>query len=184
MSGIKTGVTGSGRDRAHKRQGAAMPGRGPGMTAGAAGRRKPGRGNGAAATLAPVTVQGDGVGVTEGSGSYTAPSVGVGGKLPLSLREIPQSVSVITRQRIEDQNMGSLEDAMAQTPGITIDLAATAAIPQFYSRGFQIEYFQYDGVPMQTAARRGRSPTCSCTTTSSCCAARPACSTARASPAA
>ena len=77
--------------------------------------------------------------------------------------------------------MGSLEDAMAQTPGITIDLAATAAIPQFYSRGFQIEYFQYDGVPCRRAARRGRSPTCSCTTTSSCCAARPACSTARAS---
>ena len=63
-----------------------------GMTAGAAGRRKPGRGNGAAATLAPVTVQGDGVGVTEGSGSYTAPSVGVGGSCRLSLREIPQSV--------------------------------------------------------------------------------------------
>ena len=96
--------------------------------------------------------------MTEGSGSYTAPSVGVGGKLPLSLREIPQSVSVITRQRIEDQNMGSLEDAMAQTPGITIDLAATAAIPQFYSRGFQIEYFQYDGVPMQTGGASWAQP--------------------------
>ena len=136
-----------------------MPGRGPGHDGG----RRGGAGNragetGAAATLAPVTVQGDGVGVTEGSGSYTAPSVGVGGKLPLSLREIPQSVSVITRQRIEDQNMGSLEDAMAQTPGITIDLAATAAIPQFYSRGFQIEYFQYDGVPMQTGGASWAQP--------------------------
>lgn len=110
------------------------------------------------AILAPVTVQGEQAGVTEGSASYTAPSVTVGGKLPLSLREIPQSVSVITRQRIEDQNLASLEDAMAQTPGITIDLAATAAIPQFYSRGFQIEYFQYDGVPMQTGGASWAQP--------------------------
>lgn len=111
-----------------------------------------------ATTLAPVTVQGEQAGVTEGSASYTAPSVTIGGKLPLSLREIPQSVSVITRQRIEDQNMTSLEDAMAQTPGITTDLAATAAIPQFYSRGFQIEYFQYDGVPMQTGGASWAQP--------------------------
>ncbi|WZB74362.1 TonB-dependent receptor plug domain-containing protein [Achromobacter insuavis] len=111
-----------------------------------------------AATLAPVTVQGEQVGVTEGSASYTAPSVTIGGKLPLSLREIPQSVSVITRQRIEDQNLASLEDAMAQTPGITIDLMGTAAVPQFYSRGFQIEYFQYDGVPMQTGGASWAQP--------------------------
>ncbi|KAG0929671.1 hypothetical protein G6F31_017267 [Rhizopus arrhizus] len=111
-----------------------------------------------ATTLAPVTVRGEEAGVTEGSASYTAPSVTIGGKLPLSLREIPQSVSVITRQRIEDQNMTSLEDAMAQTPGITTDLAATAAIPQFYSRGFQLEYFQYDGVPMQTGGASWAQP--------------------------
>jgi outer membrane receptor for ferric coprogen and ferric-rhodotorulic acid len=109
-------------------------------------------------TLAPVTVRGEEAGTTEGSQSYTAPSVTVGGKLPLSLREIPQSVSVITRQRIEDQNLTSLEDAMAQTPGVTTDLAATAAIPQFYSRGFQIEYFQYDGVPMQTGGASWAQP--------------------------
>ncbi|KAG1247275.1 hypothetical protein G6F65_020253 [Rhizopus arrhizus] len=120
-------------------------------------------------TLAPVTVRGEEAGVTEGSASYTAPSVTIGGKLPLSLREIPQSVSVITRQRLEDQNMTSLEDAMAQPPGITTDLAATAAIPQFYSRGFQIEYFHR---------------ICSCSITWNCCGAPPACSTARASPAA
>jgi len=113
---------------------------------------------GLAAVLAPVLVQGQAEGVTEGSGSYTAPSATVGGKLPLPMREIPQSVSVITRQRMEDQNLASLEDAMAQMPGITIDLAATAAIPQFYSRGFQIEYFQYDGVPMQTGGASWAQP--------------------------
>ncbi len=109
-------------------------------------------------TLAPVTVQGDDTGASEGTGSYTAPTATVGGKLPLLLREIPQSVTVITRQRMEDQNMTSLEDVMAQTPGITTDLAATAVVPQFYSRGFPIEYFQFDGVPMQTGGASWAQP--------------------------
>jgi len=150
--------TGGGQGRAARRAGAAVwLGRGAmafSLAAGAAGAQTAAE----TTTLAPVTVRGEEAGMTEGSQSYTAPSVTVGGKLPLSLREIPQSVSVITRQRIEDQNMTSLEDAMAQTPGVTTDLAATAAIPQFYSRGFQIEYFQYDGVPMQTGGASWAQP--------------------------
>ena len=149
MSGIKTGVTGSGRDRAHKRQGAAWRclAVALGMTAGAAGRRKPGRGNGS----------GGHAGAGDGAGRRRGRDRGQRLVHRAQRRRRRQAAAVAARDSAiglgdhapahRDQNMGSLEDAMAQTPGITIDLAATAAIPQFYSRGFQIEYFQYDGVP-------------------------------------
>ncbi|BCQ63574.1 hypothetical protein PBOI14_53240 [Pseudomonas sp. Boi14] len=37
-------------------------------------------------------------------------------KLSLTARETPQSVTVITRQRMDDQNMRSLEDVLKATP--------------------------------------------------------------------
>ena len=55
---------------------------------------------------------------TEGTGSYTTGSTRTATKLPLSLRETPQSVSVITSQRIRDQKMVSLEDVLTQAPGV------------------------------------------------------------------
>ena len=60
--------------------------------------------------LGPVTVEGSRLsdpGRTEGTGSYTTDALTLG-KLPLSPREIPQSVSVVTRERMNDQNMTSL----------------------------------------------------------------------------
>ena len=49
---------------------------------------------------------------TEGTNSYTTKSMSTSTGLPLSIRETPQSVSVITRQRIEDQGMNSLDDVV------------------------------------------------------------------------
>jgi len=45
---------------------------------------------------------------TESSGSYTTVSMNTATKLPPSIRETPQSVSVITRQRMDDQGMNDL----------------------------------------------------------------------------
>ena len=56
-----------------------------------------------ATTLAPVTVTGRDLATTEGTGSYTAAAVTLG-KGAQSVREIPQSVSVVTRQLLDDQN--------------------------------------------------------------------------------
>jgi outer membrane receptor for ferric coprogen and ferric-rhodotorulic acid len=63
---------------------------------------------------------------TELTGGYAAPGVSVGTKLPATLKETPHSVSVITRQQIEDQNLHTLDEIMAQTPGVTVDLSARA----------------------------------------------------------
>ncbi len=74
-------------------------------------------------TLAPVTVsaQAERNGITEGSGSYTAtgPS-GTATGLALRLRETPQSITVMTRQRMDDFKLETLTDVLEQTPGVTV----------------------------------------------------------------
>ncbi|HDS1793814.1 TonB-dependent siderophore receptor [Pseudomonas putida] len=57
---------------------------------------------------------------TENTGSYTTGTISTGGKTPRSLRETPQSVSVMTRQRMDDQHLTSLTQVLDQTTGITV----------------------------------------------------------------
>jgi outer membrane receptor for ferric coprogen and ferric-rhodotorulic acid len=81
---------------------------------------------------------------TEGTGSYTTGAMTIGSKTAQSIREIPQSVSVITAQQMQDQNMTNVESALKQVAGVTVITAADGT-PQFWSRGFQIRNFQLDG---------------------------------------
>jgi len=56
---------------------------------------------------------------TEGTGSYTTGQTSAATHLPLSLRETPQSVTVITRQRMDDQQLNSVQGAdstLTRTP--------------------------------------------------------------------
>lgn len=97
--------------------------------------------------LGATTVTGTGLGLTtEGSGSYTTGASAAATRLPLTLRETPQSVSVITRQQMDDQGLQSISDVLQQAPGITVNRESSEAY-SFYSRGFQIENFQFDGIP-------------------------------------
>ena len=83
---------------------------------------------------------------TERTGSYTTRATSTATKLPLSLRETPQSITVIGRQQIEDQNLTSLPDVLNLTPGITVSNFQSELF-NFNSRGFTIENFQFDGMP-------------------------------------
>jgi outer membrane receptor for ferric coprogen and ferric-rhodotorulic acid len=87
-----------------------------------------------------------GLATTEGSGSYTTGSMSTATKLPLSIRETPQSVSVITRQRIDDQGMNDLNDVVKYAPGITLRKFGSDR-QQFLARGFTIDNLMYDGLP-------------------------------------
>ena len=80
---------------------------------------------------------------TEHSGSYTTGAVTIG-KMPQTLRHTPQSVSVLTRQRLDDQNITNLTTMMEQTPGIVVDYTDSERVT-YYSRGYQIDAIQYDG---------------------------------------
>ena len=54
--------------------------------------------------------------VTENSSEYSSFAATVGTKSPASLREIPQSVSILTNQQIKDRNVDTLDQLAKQTP--------------------------------------------------------------------
>ncbi len=103
------------------------------------------------AQLPAVRVIGEAIrdNVTEGTHSYTPPSTSAATGLDLAPRETPQSVSVITRQRMDDQGLMSLGDVMNQVTGLTIfgkGGASTASYSWINSRGYTISNVLLDGV--------------------------------------
>ncbi|MCP1475451.1 outer membrane receptor for ferric coprogen and ferric-rhodotorulic acid [Pseudomonas sp. EB276 TE3739] len=104
--------------------------------------------SGSAMELAPTNVNANRLGATtEGSNSYTTGGVTIG-KGVHSLKETPQSVTVMTRKMLDDQNLNTIEQVMEKTPGITVYDSPMGG-KYFYSRGFRMTgQYQYDGVPL------------------------------------
>ncbi|MFP1681142.1 TonB-dependent siderophore receptor [Alloalcanivorax sp. C16-1] len=105
--------------------------------------------------LAPVTVA-SGVPsrapVSENSGAYTMFESTLG-KTPQSLRETPRSVSVLTRQRLDDQGVSSLPEAMKYVTGVTVErFDGGGYFNNFTARGYPADTFQLDGINVQTNA--------------------------------
>lgn len=102
----------------------------------------------AAQTLPTVQVTANQLGtVTEGSGSYTPGTIATATRLVLSPRQTPQSISVITRQEMNDFGLNGIDDVMKVTPGISI-VTYDSERTEYYARGFAVQNFQYDGIPM------------------------------------
>lgn len=98
------------------------------------------------AQLPAVTVSGAGIpGTTEGTHSYTTDAMNTATGLTLSPRETPQSVSVVTRQQIEDQGLRDTGSILASAPGISVTRSDSNRL-SFSSRGFAIDNFQFDGL--------------------------------------
>jgi len=88
---------------------------------------------------------GDAIVVT-GYGRTDQPTAATG--LSLSPIETPQTISVITRQQIDDQGFVSINDALDFTVGISkkdIDRGRSAIA----ARGFDVQNFQLDGAPFE-----------------------------------
>lgn len=83
---------------------------------------------------------------TEGSGSYTTGATAASTGLTLSLRDTPQSLTVVTRQRIGDQGLLNLGEVLQQTSGVSA-LQYDSERIGFSARGFEIDNYQVDGVP-------------------------------------
>lgn len=84
---------------------------------------------------------------TEGTASYTAASLATATKLPLSIRETPQSVTVVTRQAIEDQGALALKDVIQNVPGVFY-WASGPQRQRFYARGLSVDNLLFDGLPV------------------------------------
>ncbi|MDX1756509.1 MAG: TonB-dependent siderophore receptor [Marinobacter sp.] len=66
-------------------------------------------------------------------------------KLNLPVFETPQSVSVISRDQIEDFSLREVNDVLDYMPGVTVEKVETDRT-YYTARGFDIVNFQYDGV--------------------------------------
>jgi outer membrane receptor for ferric coprogen and ferric-rhodotorulic acid len=81
--------------------------------------------------------------LTEGTGSYTTGATNTTTKLPLTLRETPQTLTVITRQQIEDFGLSNVDEVLQSTSSVTVSKGALGS--GYYSRGFWLQN-QYDGM--------------------------------------
>ncbi|ABE60526.1 TonB-dependent siderophore receptor [Chromohalobacter israelensis DSM 3043] len=77
---------------------------------------------------------------------YTRRTTAAGTRFELSPKEVPQSLSIVTEQRIEDQDLHDIEEVLANTTGISASRIDSNRV-SFYSRGFRINSYQYDGIP-------------------------------------
>lgn len=113
---------------------------------------------GDARVLGPLRIEGSQTGVavngingstdvtaTEGTGSYTTGAMSIASKVPMSIKDTPQSVSVITHQQMQDQNLTDFGSLLDQATGITTVAGLDPFIPTWYSRGFILSRLQVDG---------------------------------------
>lgn len=95
--------------------------------------------------------------VTENSSEYSSFAATVGTKSPASLREIPQSVSILTNQQIKDRNVDTLDQLAKQTPALRV-LSNDDGRSSIYSRGYEYSEYSVDGLSAPMASIYGTMP--------------------------
>lgn len=95
-----------------------------------------------ATTLDQIVVKG------ERAEGYSVRRTSAGTRFDLTAREIPQSISIISHQRIQDQNLDDIIDVLANTTGVSSTQSDTERT-EFYARGFYIDSYQFDNLPTQ-----------------------------------
>lgn len=68
-------------------------------------------------------------------------------KLNQSVKETPQSVTIIDKAQMDEQNLRTLDEVLQQSTGITVQ-PYTLLTTGYYARGFKIDSFEQDGVPI------------------------------------
>ncbi len=110
-----------------------------------------------AVTLQPILVEGDSGVVTEGSGTYRTDYATVGGKQPQDISEVPQTINVLTRQRLDDAGASTIEDAGYLLPGVTTALGDPFS-GSLYARGQEVFQYYVDGAPRPYLSLYGTAP--------------------------
>jgi outer membrane receptor for ferric coprogen and ferric-rhodotorulic acid len=82
---------------------------------------------------------------SEKTKSYTVKSTSTATRLDTSMRETPQSISVITRQQLDDFRILSVNDALSYATGIKVEQFETDR-SEYTARGLNITNFQIDGL--------------------------------------
>lgn len=98
--------------------------------------------------MSEVKVQAGGVNETmpsESTESYTIKNSATATRLSTSLKETPQSVSVVTRQQLDDFRVLSINEALTYATGVKVEQFETDR-SEYTARGFNITNFQIDGI--------------------------------------
>lgn len=83
---------------------------------------------------------------TEDTDDWRADWLRSAGGMQLTQRETPQSTSIVTDSQIKDRNLYSVANVMDTTTGISSSPSDSERV-NYFSRGFFIDNYQYDGVP-------------------------------------
>jgi outer membrane receptor for ferric coprogen and ferric-rhodotorulic acid len=88
---------------------------------------------------------------SEETQGYSVDSATVGTKTPASLRDIPQSITVLTHDYLTDRGFTHLDDAAKYTPGLRT-LSNDSGRSSIFSRGYEYDEYSIDGLaaPMQS----------------------------------
>lgn len=92
-----------------------------------------------------ITDKAEATGITEDSKMYNTSSMSTATGLNLSARETPQSVSVLTKQRMLDQDLKNVTSAVDNITGISVRQSDSDRF-SFTSRGMRIKNILRDGV--------------------------------------
>jgi len=97
-------------------------------------------------SLEEVTVSGSREPTTEGTRSFTSTApTSTATRLGLTARETPQSISTVTRERIEQQNLQTLQDVAQASTGVYVSTLDTERVT-YVVRGYNVTNFQWDGM--------------------------------------
>ncbi|MED5500183.1 MAG: TonB-dependent siderophore receptor [Pseudomonadota bacterium] len=94
---------------------------------------------------------------SETTGGYAVDAATVGTKTPAALRDIPQSISVVTRDAIEDRNLDTLDQLARRTPGVRV-LSNDDGRSSIYARGYEYDEANIDGLPAPMQSINGTVP--------------------------
>ncbi|MDO6459587.1 TonB-dependent siderophore receptor [Granulosicoccaceae sp. 1_MG-2023] len=92
--------------------------------------------------------------VTEG---YAVEAATVGTKTPAALRDIPQSITVLTRDYLDDRQFVNLDDMAKYTPGLRT-LTNDSGRSSVYARGYEYDQSNIDGLPAPMSSIYGTLP--------------------------
>ncbi|SDO90347.1 iron complex outermembrane recepter protein [Phyllobacterium sp. YR620] len=101
--------------------------------------------------LNTIVIDGDSNPVGPDKG-YIAKNTLTGSKTDVPIREIPQSISVVTREQMDDRIVDRVEDAIAYTSGVTASpWGVDERFDQFLIRGFDVGTYAVfrDGLPQK-----------------------------------
>lgn len=116
-----------------------------------------------ATSLPTLTVEGNALYDTDSSEEltgYNVEAATVGTKTPATLKDIPQSITVLTNDYIEDRGFVHLDDAAKATPGLRT-LTNDSGRSSIYSRGYEYDDALIDGLTAPISSKFGSLPSLS-----------------------